>query len=254
MNLINRKGYEHRLGEYLQALVDRASNGHLRYEPFDFHKECSKMRWDRLSLLMDKLEDALTLQAYFSVDYSGKPLTTQKSVVRTNCMDCLDRTNVVQSLLARRALRHFLVSRQVLDAKAQIADVPSMERALRTIWADNADAVSVTYSGTGALKTDFTRTGKRTRQGALQDGVNSAVRYVRNNFWDGTRQDAFDLFLGNYTVIPGMPSPFAASYSAEVGARKALVRRAPRAVNTTKPMLTPPALCHSCRSCCSSAW
>ena len=26
-----------------------------------------------------------------------------------------------------------------------------------TVWADNADACSVQYAGTGALKTDFTR-------------------------------------------------------------------------------------------------
>ena len=28
----------------------------IRYEPFDFHKECSKMRWERLSILTDKLK------------------------------------------------------------------------------------------------------------------------------------------------------------------------------------------------------
>lgn len=29
----------------------------------------------------------------------------QKGVFRSNCMDCLDRTNVIQSLLARRSLQ-----------------------------------------------------------------------------------------------------------------------------------------------------
>lgn len=56
------------------------------------------------------------------------------------------------------------------------------------------------YSGTGALKTDFTRTGQRTKAGALQDLSNSLTRYVKNNFKDGQRQDAFDLFLGNYQI------------------------------------------------------
>jgi len=32
------------------------------------------------------------------------------------------------------------------------------------------------YSGTGALKNDFTRTGKRTFIGILNDGSNSAIR------------------------------------------------------------------------------
>ncbi|GAA6083858.1 phosphatidylinositol-3-phosphatase SAC1-B isoform X1, partial [Tachysurus ichikawai] len=56
------------------------------------------------------------------------------------------------------------------------------------------------YAGTGALKTDFTRTGKRTQWGLVMDGWNSMIRYYKNNFSDGFRQDSIDLFLGNYAV------------------------------------------------------
>lgn len=28
-----------------------------RYEPFDFHKECKHMRWDRLSILMERIAE-----------------------------------------------------------------------------------------------------------------------------------------------------------------------------------------------------
>ncbi|KAI4891931.1 hypothetical protein NFI96_021902 [Prochilodus magdalenae] len=67
-------------------------------------------------------------------------------------------------------------------------------------WADNANACAKQYAGTGALKTDFTRTGKRTQWGLLMDGWNSMIRYYKNNFSDGFRQDSIDLFLGNYAV------------------------------------------------------
>ena|SRR5882724_5256821 len=67
-------------------------------------------------------------------------------------------------------------------------------------WADNADVCSIQYTGTGALKTDFTRTGKRSPMGAVMDVVNSFVRYYKNNFSDGFRHDAIDLFLGNYKI------------------------------------------------------
>lgn len=30
---------------------------HLRYIAFDFHKECSKMRWHRLQILVDAVSD-----------------------------------------------------------------------------------------------------------------------------------------------------------------------------------------------------
>lgn len=56
------------------------------------------------------------------------------------------------------------------------------------MWADHADYVSKAYSGTGALKTDFTRTGKRSWAGAIDDGLNSIMRYIKNNYFDGPRQ------------------------------------------------------------------
>lgn len=62
---------------------------------------------------------------------------------------------------------------------------------LYLVWADHANVVSTAYSGTGALKTDFTRTGKRTKFGSLQDGYNSVMRYIKNNYFDGSRQVSF---------------------------------------------------------------
>lgn len=49
------------------------------------------------------------------------------------------------------------------------------------------------YTGTPALKTDFTRTGKRTRPGELNDAKNSLTRYYINNFTDGYNHDCLDL-------------------------------------------------------------
>ncbi len=39
----------------------------------------------------------------------------------------------------------------------------------RNVWADHADLLSLQYAGTPALKTDFTRTGKRTARGMVGD-------------------------------------------------------------------------------------
>ena len=61
---------------------------------------------------------------------------------------------------------------------------------------------SLHYCGTLALKTDFTRTGRRTLRGSATDLWVSLRRYVLNNFHDGFRQDAIDLFLGNHVPTP----------------------------------------------------
>ena len=53
--------------------------------------------------------------------------------------------------------------------------------------------MSYLYTGNQALKTDFTRTGKRTYQGAINDGINAVTRYYINNFTDGYYHDCLDI-------------------------------------------------------------
>ncbi|KAI9224253.1 SacI homology domain-containing protein [Blastocladiella britannica] len=216
VNLINKKGYELPLGNAFQDMVKQHDDPRLTYIHFDFHEECKKMRYYRISVLEQQIAGEVAKQNNFACELPrlGKPriLTLQQGVIRTNCIDCLDRTNVVQSVLAKSVLTEQLRALGVLPSPDAVIDPQSdFERAFKNLWADNADVVSTLYSGTGALKTDFTRTGKRSKQGALQDGYNSVMRYVKNNFLDGARQDAYDVFLGVYrpadahAVLPGTP-------------------------------------------------
>ena len=64
--------------------------------------------------------------------------------------------------------------------------------------------MSQQYAGTGALKSGFTRTGKRTVGGLLDDGWKSAMRYYLNNFCDGRKQDALDLVSGTFALDKGV--------------------------------------------------
>ncbi|CCX32512.1 SacI homology domain-containing protein [Pyronema domesticum] len=185
----------------IEPTVKQQRMDRLHYIYFDFHHECRGLKWHRALLLLDKIGDGLEKQKYFHSVESGSQSSvqcTQTSVVRTNCMDCLDRTNVVQSMLAKVALNRQLQDIGVLAPGQSVEAFENFEFMFRNAWADNADVVSRAYSGTGALKTDFTRTGKRTKAGALADLSNSITRYFRNNYADGPRQDAYDLFLGNY--------------------------------------------------------
>ncbi|TYZ62122.1 hypothetical protein PybrP1_005143 [[Pythium] brassicae (nom. inval.)] len=141
-----------------------------------------------------------------SPDSEGRMVNRQKGVFRVNCMDNLDRTNVVMSLFARRCTLQSLGLHD--DAHVLESPYAAFELVFKNAWADNADYVSKMYAGTGALKTDFTRTGKRTLSGALQDGVNSVTRYYLNNFADGVRQDAYDLLVGNFVPDKRDESPF----------------------------------------------
>ncbi|WFD05287.1 Phosphoinositide phosphatase sac1 [Malassezia vespertilionis] len=218
VNLVNQKGYEKPVKEAYERAVSQLGNPLVQYDYFDFHHECKGMRFDRVSILLEQLQrEGLSSTDYFSLDLNSVPrLQLQKSVVRTNCMDCLDRTNVVQSAIARWVLNAQLHSAGILAPSDSIDNYPQFLHFYRNVWADHADVVSKAYSGTGALKTDYTRTGKRSIEGALQDGINSLTRYVKNNFFDGKRQDAYDLITGAWDPQFEMPFPDTRSWSVQL--------------------------------------
>nr|CAG8454921.1 11956_t:CDS:10 [Entrophospora candida] len=210
VNLVNKKGYEYPVGAAYQKVVTGLNNPRIKYYHFDFHHECRNMRWDRIQLLIESMEEDLLQQGYFHGEETNSTISVYKnqaSVIRTNCMDCLDRTNVVQSTFAKWMLTQQLRELGVLSSKQSIDEISGFMDLFRNVWADNANAVSLPYAGTGAQKTDYTRTGKRTKSGAAIDLQNGILRYILNNFMDGTKQDAYDLFLGNYEVKPDC-SPF----------------------------------------------
>lgn len=213
VNLVNSKGYELPVKEAYERIISALGEKDLVYIYFDFHKECSKMRWYRVDVLLEKLisvglTDFGFYEASFDTDRNLHPLNLQHGVVRTNCMDCLDRTNVVQSHIGKWVLQKQLEKSGVVPENSNWETDAVFLKAFRAAWGDNADGVSCSYSGTGALKTDFTRLGKRTKGGALQDLRNSIVRYLKNNFFDGPRQDGFDLFLGNHLPYETVQPPF----------------------------------------------
>lgn len=216
VNLIDNKKDQGRLGVAFKDLIDQVNKRHtnpnitLTYIWFDFHKETSqKGKWANLAKLMNMVDEESISQGFFSKMANGTILSFQKSIFRTNCMDNLDRTNVVQSIFARRSMLMQLGKRELLSG-GDVLTTPfkKLEGIYKTIWVNNANEMSFLYAGTGALKVDFTKTGKRTVKGMFDDGVNSCHRYYINNFTDGVKQDALDLMLGNYRPDAASPSPF----------------------------------------------
>ncbi|KAG9510525.1 Phosphatidylinositide phosphatase SAC1, partial [Fragariocoptes setiger] len=203
VNLIDHSGHEGHLEQVFSDKVRYLSSNYypILYHSFDFHRECSKMRWYRLEILMHQIEEELALYNYFSMT-NNVVTSTQKGIMRTNCIDSLDRTNVVQSMIAKLVLGKQLAQFGVIVSQDHLDELVEFMHVFKSTWANHADDISIQYAGTPALKTDFTRTGKRTHLGALRDGINSLTRYYKNNFTDGFRQDSIDLFLGNYAIDP----------------------------------------------------
>eukprot|EP00271_Cylindrocystis_brebissonii_P019658 TRINITY_DN6095_c0_g1_i1.p1 TRINITY_DN6095_c0_g1~~TRINITY_DN6095_c0_g1_i1.p1 ORF type:complete len:595 (-),score=105.56 TRINITY_DN6095_c0_g1_i1:902-2686(-) len=207
LDLVNQTGSEAKLGTLFGVAVDALKDEELTYHAFDFHKECKNMRYDRLDMLFHQVEPYLSKFGFFLCK-GEEVLSTQLGIARTNCMDCLDRTNVTQSLLARKALETVLRRLDLLAPGDTLKFHPTLYTLFNILWADHGDDVSKQYSGTSALKGDYTRFGQRSTQGVLQDGYHSASRYFLNNFYDGVRQDGLDLLTGHFVVNQNEPSPF----------------------------------------------
>lgn len=203
VNLVNQHGSEGRLAaefERLAMTLPQQPGAALRVVSFDFHKECGSTNYGNLSKLWDQLMPDFNHHSMFQRLPSGEVRRSQVGVFRTNCIDCLDRTNVVQGLLARKAMEAVLQGLSLLGAHATLdTGFPALERRFKIMWADHGDMISRQYAGTGALKSGFTRTGRRTAAGLLDDGLKSAVRYFLNNYEDGRKQDAIDLVVGNFS-------------------------------------------------------
>jgi hypothetical protein len=149
-----------------------ASGNHIGFEWFDFHAMCRGMKFENVSLLVDILGSKLDEFGH-TVEAEGELISKQSGVLRTNCMDCLDRTNVVQSACAMRALEIQLKT-EGIDMSLQ---GDQNTQWFNTLWADNGDAISKQYASTAALKGDFTRTRKRDLKGALNDMGLSISRF-----------------------------------------------------------------------------
>ncbi|KAG5367022.1 Phosphatidylinositide phosphatase SAC2 [Yarrowia sp. B02] len=162
-------------------------------EWFDFHHACKGMKFERVCELFDSdtvqsgvdnfLWDGINLQ-------TGNPTSVaQSGVFRVNCIDCLDRTNVVQTEIAKRVLEQQLEELSLED------DIVSS--AYYHMWADNGDAISRQYSNTNALKGEFTRNRKRDFKGVVTDVGLTLTRFYSGMVSDFFRQALFDFLVGN---------------------------------------------------------
>ncbi|BGO97801.1 hypothetical protein RTG_01406 [Rhodotorula toruloides ATCC 204091] len=166
----------------------------MRYVSFDFHKETKGFNYARISNLIEDIKhDLEEMQTFWTTPEDVYSM--QKGACRVNCIDSLDRTNVVESAIARWVLNQHLIHLGITSGEeAGMHD--DLDFAFNALWADNGDAISREYAGTSALKGDFTRTGKRNWRGAMNDASNSVARLLQSTVTDFFKQAALDYMLG----------------------------------------------------------
>ncbi|XP_072369521.1 synaptojanin-1 isoform X3 [Scyliorhinus torazame] len=189
INLLGVKEGEHMLSKAFQSHLkacDHAAD--VPMVNFDYHQQVKGGKTDRLvTVLKPKLEKFLDECDFFYCDSSGVQ-RCQTGTIRTNCLDCLDRTNSVQAFFGLEMLSKQL---NILGLAEKQQMVTRFQEVFRSMWSMCGDSISKIYAGTGALE-------GKAKGGKLKDGARSVTRTIQNNFFDSSKQEAIDiLLLGN---------------------------------------------------------
>lgn len=165
----------------------------IRLIEFDFHKHCHGRHCTQIVVEKHLRSSGLTHKMLKDVKYywnDGDLVWKQDGVFRVNCLDCTDRTNVVQCAIALQVLDIQLARLGIIAPDTCPSDNECRE-IMRDLWSRNGNVLSTQYCGTRALFT-----GDRKLSGYIKDTYSSASRYYISKFRDASRQAAIDAMLG----------------------------------------------------------
>ncbi|XP_077874950.1 synaptojanin-2 isoform X2 [Ictidomys tridecemlineatus] len=185
VNLLGSRGGEEVLNRAFKKLLWASCHaGDTPMINFDFHQFAKGGK-------LEKLENLLRPQLKlhwddFDVFTKGENVSPrfQKGTLRMNCLDCLDRTNTVQSFIALEVL-HLQLESLGLNSK------PIVDRfveSFKAMWSLNGHSLSKVFTGSRALE-------GKAKVGKLKDGARSVSRTIQSNFFDGVKQEAIKLLL-----------------------------------------------------------
>ncbi|NXU50323.1 SYNJ2 protein, partial [Turnix velox] len=183
VNLLGSRGGEEVLNRAFKKLLWASS--HAADTPminFDYHQFAKGGK---------KLENLLGPQLKlhwedFGIFTKGENVSPrlQTGTFRMNCLDCLHRTNTVQSFIALEILLAQLESLG-LNSKSIIE---RFVESYKVMWTLNGHNLSRVFTGSRALE------GKH-KVGKIKDGARSVSRTIQSNFFDAVKQEAIELLL-----------------------------------------------------------
>ncbi|XP_058433309.1 synaptojanin-1 isoform X7 [Marmota monax] len=188
VNLLGSKEGEHMLSKAFQSHLKASEHAaDIHMVNFDYHQMVKGGKAEKLHSVLKPQVQKFLDDGFFYFDGS-EVQRCQSGTVRTNCLDCLDRTNSVQAFLGLEMLAKQLEALGLAE-KPQL--VTRFQEVFRSMWSVNGDSISKIYAGTGALE-------GKAKAGKLKDGARSVTRTIQNNFFDSSKQEAIDvLLLGN---------------------------------------------------------
>ena len=194
------------IAEFEKQIKYNQNNDDIGYTYFDMQNECPKDNYSRIDLLINKITPVSEIFNFFSRNLSSEQVySVQKGTFRTNCLDCLDRTNVIQMriswIILENMFKKLNLDNQLLQRLFNTKegffsqDNNEFKEKFKDIWAENGDEISIQYAGTPSTITTVTKKGGHGFMGLIQHGIATVTRLYQGNFEDYYKQECIDVFL-----------------------------------------------------------
>ncbi|XP_059640914.1 phosphoinositide phosphatase SAC2-like isoform X2 [Cornus florida] len=182
------------------------TNGLSNWSHFEKNEICTLQNCDK-NKDADNLETEVSgSSSDVSTDQSIKSPKFQKGVLRTNCIDCLDRTNVAQYAYGLVALGYQLHALGFLDVPNIDLD-SSLADDLMRVYETMGDTLALQYGGSAAHNKIFSeRRGQWKAATQSQELFRTLQRFYSNAYMDAEKQDAINVFLGHFQPQQGKPA------------------------------------------------
>ena len=175
------------------------------HHAWDMSRASKSRDQDVIGSLEGIAEDILPRTSFFqNGNDTESGLKLQSGVARTNCVDCLDRTNAAQFVIAKKALGYQLQALGVIESANVEYDSDAINL-FTHMWHDHGDTIAVQYGGSHLVNTMSTYRKINQWTSQSRDMVESFKRYYNNSFMDAQRQEAYNLFLGNFVCEQNKP-------------------------------------------------
>ena len=112
-------------------------------------------------------------------------MSRQKGIVRSNCLDCLDRTNVFQIKLCLRVFEDLLRN-----------DFPELVHIMKEMWTISGDFIAKIYAGTQTMLQTLVKKGTQSFLDRIDNGMTSIMRFLKHNLSDDFKQECILIITG----------------------------------------------------------
>ncbi|KAF8901184.1 SacI homology domain-containing protein [Gymnopilus junonius] len=195
---------------YLNQFLPREKK--MVYRAWDMSRAYKEKTQDVISYLEDIAEESIQVTGFF---HSGpepyshylnadseetkaawrNTIALQNGICRTNCVDCLDRTNAAQFVFGKRALGHQLYALGVVDSPNLAFDSDAVNM-LTEMYHDHGDSIALQYTGSALVNRVETYRRMPHWNSHSRDIIENIRRFYTNSLLDADKQTAINLFLG----------------------------------------------------------